>query len=273
MIITANGNAHSVDIRKGFKPKYIRALKFDKTLSGKYYVSDRGADSDKYTCKFTVIDEDTVITPLVKDLYSESGQITIDTEGFNIFGDGIDHSGLFICNYSFKNYPITNIRTATVEIAVKVVSAIVYDSSVVAELPSLFYKYPVKRSISTYKNSYDSMAIGDYGNNVLVDYAGQNMKSEGLAVSITTDCNDFAKLHKFIAELRGDYFLLNNNEHFKPFLDSSSEYVKILKFDYSPNGEKYWNVSLTLTNDFIGNITPLEVLHERLFVLGEQLYI
>lgn len=250
MIITANGVQHNVDILTNFTPVYTRALKFDKTLSGKYYVSDRGPTNDKYSCKITVIGDDSDVTTLVDNLYREHGQTEVDTEGIKIFGDGIDHSNPFTCNFTTNKYPIRNVRNTTLDITLVVVSEIVYDTSIPIELPELFYSYPVNRTLTPMKTNYDTMAYGDYGVMTKVDFLDNALKTEVLDISVSIDCNEFGKLHRYVADLRGDSFLLNTNSHFKTFLNSNSEEVKILKFSYKYDGPNYWKVKMSLTNSF-----------------------
>lgn len=249
MIITANSVPHTVDIEKKFRPSFIRSLKFITSMSGKTQVSDRGADEDKYECTFTVIGDIADIDSLVTDLEAENGQITIDTEGLKIFGSGVDHSGTFICNIGgvIRN-PIRDLVTSTVTLRVRVVSPIVYDGSIPVTLPALFYQWPVGREINHQTNEYDSLSIGDYGKAVKVDAVGDAIKGEIASFTLKQKDSEFGELHRFVADTRGASFTLNTS-NLELFLGSTSESVKITRFDYVPDGFNFWDVTLTLVNN------------------------
>ena len=249
MIITANSVPHTVDIEKKFKPTYIRALKFITSMSGKTQDSDRGADADKYECTFTVIGDINDIDSLVADLEAENEQITIDTEGLKIFGSGIDHSGTFICNIGgiIRN-PIRDLVTSTVTIRVRVVSPIVYDGSIPVTLPTLFYQWPVGREINHQSNEYDSLSIGDYGKAVKVDSLSVAVKGEIASFSLKQKDSEFGQLHRFVADTRGSNFTINTS-NLELFLGSTSETVKITRFDYTPDGFNFWDVDITMVNN------------------------
>jgi len=251
MIINANGTNHTVNIEKKFKPVYTRALKFVTTLNGKTQVSDRGEDADKYDCTFTVIGDTAGINTLVSNLWLEKGQITIDTDGAKIFGTGIDHSGIFTCNILSKPiaYPVRDLLTSTVKLRVRVVSAIVYNTSITAVLPTLFYQWPIGRDINVQKIPYDSISFGDYGVNVRVDGAGNPIKSEIAKIKLKQTDDEFGQLHRAVALTRGATFELDTSVCLELFLGSTSTNVKILDFKYSPNGLKFWDVSITLANN------------------------
>lgn len=251
MIITANGNAHTVDILKDYRPVYNRALKFFQSYNGKTQVSDRGANADKYKCSFTVIGDISDINDLVTDLYNETGQVTINTEGFKIFGSGIDHSGNFDCNISAQDYkyPIRDIKKSLIQLTVDVVSQIVYDSSVAIELPELLHQFPVDRSVSRRSNAFQSISYGDYGNSVSTDSTANVLESQVYPAKFNMRNADFAKLHRYVANLRGNSFTLNTNAHFEPFLGSTSESVKVLSFRYRPDGINRMNVEMELVNN------------------------
>jgi len=250
MIITANSTPHTVDIRESFTPIFKRAIKFITSLNGKYQPSDRGAVSDKYECVFTVIGDIADINDLVDDLYLNSGQLTIDTQGGKIFGTGVDHSGTFTCNLLNKpKYPIRDLRTATVQLKVRVVSPIVYDSGIPATLPTLFYQWPVNREINVQKSPFDAIEVGDFGNVTRVDSLGVAIKSEVANVKFKQKDDEFGRLHRFVAATRGDSFLLNTETCLELFLNSTSESVKIIDFKYKPDGIKYWDVTMKLVNN------------------------
>jgi hypothetical protein len=250
MIITANSVVHNVDIRKAFTPVYKRALKFITSLGGKTQVSDRGENSDKYECTFTVIGNTADINSLVSDLYENSGQITIDTEGGKIFGTGVDHSGVFTCNLLNKPvYPVRDLLTATVKIKVRVVSVIVYDSGIPATLPTLLYKWPVGREVNVQKSTFDTIDQGDFGQVVRVDSSGDPIKAEVAKISLNQKEEDFGQLHRFVAAQRGNTVAINTNVCLELFLNSTSNNVKITKFTYKPDGFRNWDVSMTLVNN------------------------
>jgi len=254
MIITANSVPHSVDILKRFKPVYKRALAFVELMSGKIRVSDRGTESDKYSCTFTVIGDNVDIEALISDLNLESGQITIDTEGGKIFGPGIDHSSPFTCNIGgVFRYPVRDPLTTVIELTVMVVSPVIYDASVPIELPELYYQLPIERILSNQVTTFDSMTTGDYGRtkmfrNIIPTVNGPITK-QSVKVKLKQCNEEMAKLHRFVADTRGDPFTLATNTHLELFLNSNSEDVIIKDFKFVPDGLKFWNVTMTLTND------------------------
>ena len=250
MIITADGNAKTVNIQKSFTPVFNRALKFITSLNGKSQVSDRGANADKYECTFTVIGNTADINALVTDLYNNTGQVLIDTEGSKIFGTGVDHSGVFTCNLLNKPvYPVRDLLTATVKLKVRVVSAIVYDLSIPATLPTLLYKWPIGREINVQKSQFDAIDQGDFGEVVRVDSSGNPIKSEVAKISMKQKASEFGELHRYIADQRGNTIAINTNVCLELFLNSTSNNVKVTNFTYKPNGFNHWDVSMTLVNN------------------------
>jgi hypothetical protein len=250
MIITANGNNRTVNIRESFSPVFKRALKFITSMNGKNQVSDRGANSDKYECTFTVIGNTSDINTLVDDLYNNAGQILIDTQGGKIFGTGIDHSGVFTCNLlNDPVYPVRDLLTAIVKLKVRVVSPIVYDASITPELPTLFYQWPIKREVNVQKSNFDSIDQGDFGEVVRVDRSGNPIKSEVCSISLRQKDDEFGKLHRYIADQRGSTISINTNLVLELFLNSTNNNVKVKGFTYKPDGIKYWSVSMTLVNN------------------------
>ena len=250
MIITANGNSKTVSIQKSYTPVFKRALKFITSLNGKTQVSDRGADADKYECTFTVIGNTADINLLVTDLYNNTGQVLIDTQGATIFGTGVDHSGVFTCNLLNKPvYPVRDLLTATVKLKVRVVSAIVYDSGIPATLPTLLYKWPINKEINVQKSQFDAIEQGEFGEVVRVDSSGVPIKAEAVKVNIHLKEQEFGELHRYIADQRGSTIAINTNVCLELFLNSTSNNVKITNFTYKPDGIKHWDVSMTMVNN------------------------
>lgn len=250
MIITANGNSHTVDISAKFTPTYIRKIKFFNSLNGKTQVSDRGANSDKYECSFTVLDDTAKVEALVNDLYLNQGQITIDTEGGKIFGSGVDHSGVFTCNLLNKpSYPIRDLLTSSVNLKVRVVSAITYNLGIPATLPTLLYQWPVSREINVQKSNFDSIDFGDFGSVTRVDSTGVSLKAETVKVKFNMKDSEFGQLHRYLAEQRGSTIAINTSAVLELFLNSTSNNVKVTQFNYAPNGFNFWDVELTLVNN------------------------
>jgi hypothetical protein len=246
MIITANGTPHTVDIEKRFRPVYIRALKFITSMSGKTQVSDRGANADKYECTFTVIGDIADIDALVADLENETEQITIDTEGLKIFGSGIDHSGTFICNVGgVVTDQIRDLVTSTVTLRVRVVSPIVYDSSIPVTLPTLYYQWPVGREVNRQSNEFDTISIGDYGKSIKVSGASTPIKGQVTTFQLKQKADEFGQLHRFVADTRGSSFTINTS-NLEIFRGSTSETVKITRFDYTPDDFNFWDVTITM---------------------------
>ena len=248
--IYAGGAIHNVDIRKDFKPVYIRSLKFATAMNGKVQVSDRGDDADKYECTFTVIGDTADIETLAENIYKDVDQLLILTNGIKLFGEGLDHSGSFYVNLvsGVIDYPIRDLLTSTLTLKVRVVSAVTYDTSIPATLPDLHYQHPIKRKITSQKSYFDSIAFGDYG----AIYRGAGSaptKVEEVTVSLDMTSEQFGQLHRFVAVTRGDSFTLDTSVCLELFLNSTSTSVKITKFSYSPNDAKNWRASITLVNN------------------------
>jgi len=250
MIITTNGNSHTVDIQRTWTPLYKRAIKFYSSFSGVVDSSDRGSTSDKYSCTFTVIDETAIINSLVDDLSKEDTQITLDTEGVKLFGQGIDHSGLFTCNVinNSKPYPIINKLQSTMTITVTVVSAITYDSAYATTLPQFIYEWPIERNIEVIYSNFDTPSTGDYGTVSINDPDGNILNTETVKISMKLFNSEFGQLHRFIANQRASSFTLSTSSFLELFLNSNSENVIITNFTYKPIQYNLWAVTLSMTN-------------------------
>jgi hypothetical protein len=139
--------------------------------------------------------------------------------------------------------------TATVKLKVRVVSAIAYDLSIPATLPTLLYQWPIAREINVQKSQFDSIDQGDYGEVVRVDSSGDPIKAEVAGIKLKMHDSEFGELHRYLADQRGDTIAINTNVCLELFLNSTSNNVKVTKFTYKPDGVKHWDVSMTLVNN------------------------
>lgn len=249
MIINVNSQNFNVDILKDFSLKYTRAIKFQNTYNGSLFVSDRGRTSDKYDSTITVLDSD--VSSLVDALYQDQGTLTIDTEGFEIFGAGIDYSSPIECLYKSKSYPIRDTVLSKVVIDLRPVTELAFDGGVVSEFPTIYYKPTIDRKVDVYKNNYDAIKIGDYGTLSSIDNLGNNLKRESVSFTITMEKEDCEKLHKYLATTaRGNSFALPYNELVMSlFIDDSVKNVKCTNFTMKRDSSKFWEVGLTLVKE------------------------
>ena len=255
MILTVNGNNYNIDIKKSFKVNYIRSIKFEKRYNGTYFVSDRGLNSDKYETEITIfgqrdksgasiVDQNDSI---ISDLYTDTNTLTIDTEGLEVFGSGIDHSSPFECLYNVSKYPINNYKESNIVLKIRPVSTVTYKSTVTAQFPDLFYNFNIRRNIDIEKDNFDTLQIGDYGTSA--NYNNTSLathKREILKFTAKLKDDDFAELHKYIATvLRGSSFTLPVTI-FNPYLNGTSSIIT--GFTFRKTDAKHWDVNLTLVN-------------------------
>lgn len=251
MIITANAIQHNVDILKTFAPAFNPAFKFVKAMNGKYRGSDRGIEADKYSSTINIIGDISDINDLASNLRLEKGQITVDTEGAEIFGPAIDYTSPIICNILNKptSYPIRDLLTATLKLNVKPTTALTYDGAVPTTLPELFYQWPVSRQVGDGGQPFTTLKSGDFGNSVLVDNGSVAIKSELAKVKFLMTTDEMAQLQRFVSVNRLATFLLTTEVCLELFLGSTSTTVMITDFKFAPSGINYWNSTLTLVNN------------------------
>jgi len=247
MIITFSDlTAYTVDIQPSYQPSWSRAIKFYSSFSQSLLSSDRGINSDKYNCSFSIIGDIDDLKLIATSLNSEKKQITIDTEGEKIFGPAIDHTSVFTCNILNEvSYPIRDILTSTLQISIQAVSNIVYDGSVSAVLPELFYQLPVNRLISFHKRPFSASTQGDYGNMVRVDNLGNVINAETATIVLDQTTEELAQLQKFLSTQRGYPFILTTT-NIELFLNSLSTSVVVTSFSFKQVNVKFWTASLTL---------------------------
>jgi len=247
MIITFSDlTAYTVDIEKSYQPAWFRAIKFYSSFSQSILNSDRGIDSDKYSCSFSIIGDIDDLKLIATSLNGEKKQITIDTEGEKIFGPAIDHTSVFTCNIlNDVSYPIRDILTVTIPLSVQVVSPVVYDGAVSSILPELFYQLPVNRLISFHKRPFSATTQGDYGNMVRVDSSGDTINAETATIEINQTGDELAQLQKYLSTKRGDSFIITTT-NIELFLNSLSTSVIATAFSFRQTSVKFWTATLTL---------------------------
>lgn len=252
MIITVNGNQHTVQIEKDFSPKFQTGIKASQLFNGSFYFTDRGVGGDKMYSKFKISGLTNDINSLVDDLYLEDSTITLNCEDYEkIFGPGYNYAATIICVYDFKVYDIESIETSILEIEVRAnqLSFLSGQNFIVD-----FIRYPVKRVIETAKNSFLSLKQDDFGGrlrdtNTKVDGSGYPTKAEIATVEYDLKDSEAKDLFLYIRSIRDNSFLFQTNSHFEVFLNKTDSYVKVLDLKMKPNGIGFWVFTVTLILD------------------------
>jgi len=247
-------SSFDVNVLKSFTPTYNRAIKSVPMLNGSTYMSDRGVESDKYTTQITIVGDNDDMFDLAEKILIEKKQITIECDKEYIFGPGLDYSSPITCNIinEVVKFPMRDVLTTTIPLTLEIVSAVTYDPILSSLLPTIYYKFPVARQTTMNKHSYSSMSQGDYGTTVLLNSSNEPSKRKQADFQSFHTQQEMGELQKFVSNQRANTFTWTTNEVLPMFdnpvldVDVYNYQVKILNFDFQPNGLLHWVSNITL---------------------------
>jgi hypothetical protein len=125
---TGISGAIKVDIQTNFESSVIYALKWIKLSSGKWTATDRGASSDVYRARISIIGRESYINSIIQAVYDNriagSNELTLSnfSSTEKIFGEDVDHSSITATVVDMSNRRQISFLVFSVDLTLQAIS-------------------------------------------------------------------------------------------------------------------------------------------------------